>query len=78
MFCLGAVMIEYITGAMWCMSSPDADMVFPLFGAHPLLGLLQAGMVMWIPIALLRGLAPEASFVAGAMARGEDSRGAGA
>lgn len=71
MFCLGAVMIEYITGAMWCMSSPDADMVFPLFEAHPLLGLLQAGMVMWIPLALLRGLVPEAPSVAGAVARGE-------
>lgn len=59
MFCLGGVMIEFITGAMWCLSSPDADMIFPLGEAHPLLGLLQIGMVLWIPISLVRGLASD-------------------
>lgn len=59
MFCLGGVMIELITGAMWCLSSPDADMIFPLGEAHPLLGLLQIGMVLWIPISLVRGLASD-------------------
>lgn len=71
MFCLGAVMIEYVTGAMWFMSSPDVDMVFPLFDAHPLLGLLQVGMVVWIPMSLLRGLVPDEPSAADAMASGE-------
>lgn len=54
--CLGLVMIEYVTGVMWCMDSPDAELVFPLGAAHPLLGLLQVAMVGWVPISLLRGL----------------------
>jgi hypothetical protein len=62
--CLGAVMIEYVTGAIWCMSSPGAEMVFPMGVAHPLLGLLQVAMVVWIPVSLLLGLAPEEPAVA--------------
>jgi hypothetical protein len=58
MIALGLVMVEYVTGVMWCMSSPAADMLFPMGAAHPLLGLLQVGMVVWIPISLVRGLAP--------------------
>lgn len=58
MVCLGFVMIEYVTGVMWCMDRPRLDMLFPMGAASPLLGLLQVGMVVWIPVSLLRGLVP--------------------
>jgi hypothetical protein len=54
--CLGFVMIEYVTGVVWCVDSPDAEMLFPMGAAHPLLGLLQVAMVVWIPISLVRRL----------------------
>lgn len=72
MFCLGAVMIELVTGAMWCLSSPDADMIFPLGEAHPLLGLLQIGMVLWIPLSLVRGLGSDGPSAPDAAARDGD------
>jgi len=56
--CLAFVMIEYVTGVVWCVDSPDAEMLFPMGAAHPLLGLLQVAMVVWIPISLVRGLRP--------------------
>lgn len=55
--CLLGVIIEYTTGAMWCMSSPDADAIFPMGAAHPLLGFLQVAMIVWMPMSLVRGLA---------------------
>jgi hypothetical protein len=59
--CLLGVMIEYMTGAMWCMSSLDADQIFPMGQAHPLLGLLQVAMIVWMPVSLVRGLATQES-----------------
>jgi hypothetical protein len=59
MVCLGFAMIEYTTGAVWCVESPRAEMLFPLADAHPLLGLLQVGMFLWVPVSLVRGLVPK-------------------
>jgi hypothetical protein len=54
--CAGMVFVELVTGAMWCMGSPDVRMILPLAAAHPLLGLGQAVMVGWAPLSLVRGL----------------------
>ncbi|MEX1367979.1 MAG: hypothetical protein AB1Z98_32920 [Nannocystaceae bacterium] len=52
--CAGFVMIEYGTGAVWCLDDPGLEMVFPLANAAPLLGLVHVGMFVWIPVSLLR------------------------
>ncbi len=57
MVCLGFVMIEYVSGAVWCLESPSGAMLFPMAAAHPMLGFVHVGMFVWIPISLLRGLA---------------------
>jgi hypothetical protein len=69
--CLLGVIIEYTTGAMWFMSSPGADAIFPMGAAYPLLGLLQVAMIVWMPISLVRGLATREPVVDAAARRDE-------
>jgi hypothetical protein len=54
--CLGVAMIEYVTGVVWCMDSPPAEMLFPMAAAHPVLGVIHVGLFLWIPVSLVRGL----------------------
>ncbi len=54
--CLGFAMLEYGTAAIWCLDNPGSELLFPLAAANPVLGLIQVGMFLWIPISLIRGL----------------------
>lgn len=56
--CAGFVMVEYGTGAVWCLDDPGLEMMFPLAHAAPLLGLVHVGMFVWIPVSLLRAFVP--------------------
>jgi len=54
--CLGFAMLEYGTAVVWCVERPDAELLFPLAAASPLLGLVHVVMVGWIPVSLVRAL----------------------
>lgn len=58
MVCVIMAMIEYATAAVWCLDSPDVELMFPLAKASPLLGLVHLGLFLWIPVSLIKPFAP--------------------
>ncbi|MCH9682016.1 MAG: hypothetical protein K0V04_11320 [Deltaproteobacteria bacterium] len=56
--CLGFAMLELATAGMWCMGSPRIEQILVLGQVSPVLGLVQLGMIVWIPLSLFRALSP--------------------
>ena len=59
--CLGFAGMGYVTGAAWCLDSPDIEFLFPLGAAAPALGVVHLALYVWIPSSLLRPLLPSSA-----------------
>lgn len=56
-FCAFSLLLGFAQSVFWCVdSSPDLQDVFMMMRLSPVLGLLQIGLAIWIPLSLVRHL----------------------